>query len=310
MAGDRLRAASARRLAQRYTGGRLCGRAKRHGSGYRDGVWCREAFPDQGGLLNMDIGNRASQFVTVVVGLIVIYEFGEKRKWWTMNAGDDWQFYILLGCLAAMVIVSSYLLRSRNRPSITPPAVKHVHTVRFEYLPASPLQNGWIQAYEEGGTAEFGSDPDLIGSLRMRVTKGVVAIHHDLPPHARRANRIEFRARYSTTTMIFTMLTVGTRDGSAQRKVFVKYYYGELMASPTWPNPNPGRNAEAWLPEQTLHWPADVFDDGCLGFRLPLDEVVKVLLGSQGWVFKSIEGIRLRGDLSISPIDLQSTPKP
>jgi hypothetical protein len=185
------------------------------------------------------------------------------------------------------------------------PAVKHVHTVRFEYLPAaSPLQNGWTQSYNEDGIAEFGSDPGIPGSLRMKVTKGVVAIHHDLPPHATRANRIEFRARYSNTTMIFTRLIVATRDGSAQRKVDVKYYYGELSVSPTHPNPNPGRNTDAWLPEQTLHWPADLFDDECLGFHLPLTEVVKVLLGNQGWVFKSIEGIRLRGDLSISPIDL------
>jgi hypothetical protein len=63
----------------------------------------------------MDIGNRASQLVTIVVGGFVIYEFGEKRKWWTVNAGEDWQFYVLLGCLAAMVLVSSYLLWSRAR---------------------------------------------------------------------------------------------------------------------------------------------------------------------------------------------------
>jgi hypothetical protein len=187
------------------------------------------------------------------------------------------------------------------------PTLRHVHIVRFEYLPASsPLDHGWKDASPEpSGAAEFYSDPDIIGSLRMKVTKGIVAIHHDLPPHARRANRIEFRARYSTTTRIFTHLIVATMDDSAQRNVFVSYFPGERGASPTWPNPNPGRKPEVWLPEQTLHWPADLFGDGCLSFELPLNEVVRVLLGSQGWVFKSIEGIRLRGDLSISPIDLQ-----
>ena len=40
-------------------------------------------------------------------------------------------------------------------------------------------------------------------------------------------------------------------------------------------------------------------------FGSPWMKWSKSLLGSQGSVLKSIEGIRLRGDLSISPIDLQ-----
>jgi hypothetical protein len=193
--------------------------------------------------------------------------------------------------------------------------VRRIETIRFDYLPATtPLEHGWKDVSlpehqrQAKGTVQFNSDPDLPGSLRMRVTNGAFAMHYDFLPHSTTANQIEFKARYSTTTMIHALLIVSTRDRSAQRRVFVQIKYGNLSASPMWPNPNPGRDGQKWLQEQVLHWPADVFGNGCLAFRFSWNEVVKTLLGTEGWVFKSVEGIRLRGDLSISPIDLQLLP--
>jgi hypothetical protein len=83
---------------------------------------------------------------------------------------------------------------NNNTATAAGPKIRHVETVRFEYLPESPLKHGWKQVYNDDGIAEFGSDPDVIGSLRMKILQSQVAIHYDLPPHATRANRIEFRA--------------------------------------------------------------------------------------------------------------------
>jgi hypothetical protein len=198
--------------------------------------------------------------------------------------------------------------------SPTPPAIasQHsvIHAIGFGYIPISPLENGWKQAYDPDGLADFGSDPDIPGSLRMKILRNKVAIHHDLPPHAILADHLEFTAKYTNAknpTMIHTHLIVGTKDWSAQRNVFIKYYYGELHAVPTWPNPNPGRDAAKWLPEQTIYLPAQVRPGGQLIFDINLRDAVSLCLGSQGWLFKSIQGVRLRGDLSISPIVLSLT---
>jgi hypothetical protein len=141
----------------------------------------------------------------------------------------------------------------------------------------------------------------------MKVMQSEVAIHHNLPPHAILANQVEFTSKYTNAqnpTMIFTRLIVGTRDGSAQRNVDIKYYHGELRVVPTSPNPNPGRDSAKWLPEQTMYLPAQVRPGGQLAFAIDLREAVRLCLSGQGWVFRSIQGVRLRGNLSISPIVL------
>ena len=183
-----------------------------------------------------------------------------------------------------------------------PSAPRTVFTLDFKYLPQSPLDHGWKQEYNADGEAEYGSDLDIPESLRIKIVKSEVAIHYNLPPHAALADHIEFTAKYTTTTMIFTRLIVATKDGRVQKLVDVKYYYGDLRAVSTSPNPNPGRDAEKWLPEQTLSWPAEVLSGGRLAFNIDLREVVKLSLGDQGWMLRSIQGVRLRSNLSISPV--------
>lgn len=180
--------------------------------------------------------------------------------------------------------------------------VETIYMVSFDYLPLSPLEKGWTQVYNPDGMAEFGTDPDIPGSLRMKILKSEVAIHHNLPPHAALADHLEFTAKYTNNTMIFTRLNVGTKDGSVQKQVDIKYYYGELHTAPT--NPDPGCDPNKGLPEQTIYWPAQVLSGGRLAFNIDLREAVNLSLGAQGWVFKSISGVRLRGNLSISPLVL------
>jgi hypothetical protein len=177
-----------------------------------------------------------------------------------------------------------------------------VFTLDFKYLPQSPLDHGWKQEYNADGEAEYGSDLDIPESLRIKILKSEVAIEYNLPPHAALADHIEFAAKYTNSTMIFTRLMVASKDGRVQKQVDVKYYYGDLRAVRTSPNPNPGRDAEKWLPEQTIYWPAELLSGGRLAFNIDLREAIKLSLGEQGWMFRSIQGVRLRSNLSISPI--------
>jgi hypothetical protein len=191
--------------------------------------------------------------------------------------------------LAALTI--KQIPNSNQVPTVTS-ALRPVYTLGFDYLPAAtPLQRGWKQEYNNDGVAEFDSDPDIPGSLRMKILKSEVAIHHNLPPHATLADHLEYTAKYAITTMIFARLIVSTRDGSVQPKVDFKFRYGRLQCMSTNPNPNPG-DPSKWLPEQTISWPAEQLAGGRLAFNIDLREAVKVCLGSQGWVFKSIEGVR------------------
>ena len=215
----------------------------------------------------------------------------------------------LAAAIAEKAELKKQIEELKRMPVSAPVHRRAIHTVGFTYLPGSPIQNGWSQAYNDDGMAEFGSDPDMPGSLRMKVVNSEVAIHYNLPPHATLADNLEFTAKCTNAanpTMIFTRLVVCTKDGLVEKFVDIKYYLGDqLRAKPT--EYNFGRDPNKWLPEQTVYWPATILPGGKLGFNIDLREAVDHCLGNQGWVLRSIQGLRLRGNLSISPMVLSKT---
>jgi len=201
-----------------------------------------------------------------------------------------------LGVYSIGVVIVAYL------SALITGSHEAVYTLSFKYLPRSPLENGWTQSYNADGVAEYGTDPDIPESLRIKIVKSEVAIHYDLPPYATLADHLAYTAKYTNSTMIFTRLVVRTRDGSAQRLVDIKFYYGDLHVLPTYPDPNPGRDKNKWLPEQTIYWPAKLLSEERLAFNIDLRKAVALSLGDQGWVFRSVQGVRLRSNLSVSPL--------
>jgi hypothetical protein len=101
--------------------------------------------------------------------------------------------------------------------------------------------------------------------------------------------------------MVFAFVEVSTRDREQRKRLWIKFYFGDMEAYPT-----PGKvwfAPKKQLPEQTVHWPARPIQRGRLEFRIDLNEAVRVSLGGQGWIYKGICKVRLRGNLSISPIE-------
>lgn len=191
-----------------------------------------------------------------------------------------------------------------SKPSSSTPQVASqdvegsMGTIGFEYLPASPLQKGWKKAYTPEAQATFTTDHDIADSLQME-TQGGFAMDHVVPPHAVLASRLRFTAKYTDTTMIFAYVDVSTKNGEQRNVVWLKIYYGEPRAIRT---PGDWHNPQASLPEQTIYFPAQTLSLGRLMFDIDLREIVRQSIGDQGWVYKGIRKIRLRGDLSISPI--------
>jgi hypothetical protein len=177
--------------------------------------------------------------------------------------------------------------------------VETLHTIDFGYLPISPLERGWTKAYSPDGAAEFSTDPSIPGSLRIRVVTGVFAMDHVVPHHATLTQHLEFTAKYTDTTMIFVGVDVTSKDGSERKKVWIKYYYGRERSEATH-DVKYDPNKE--LPEQTVWLPAQVLKGGSMLFDINFPDTVNQSLGWQGWVYKSIWRIRLRGSVSISPV--------
>ena len=230
-------------------------------------------------------------------------KFAVDHPW---QAAVDVGFFILV-----LIVVRAFVETIRKQPgkpavrstkSEPPQPSRLLHHVGYSYLPRSPLDNGWAQAYGEESPS-FGRDPSMNGSLQMVIAgNGRFAMDHWIPPHATLAERITFEAKYTHGTMIFTGIDVSAQGGLFRKKVWIKYQFGNRRAELT--DNVPVSIGIGLLPEQTVWLPASNRDGGWLAFDINLPDIIKLALGVQGWLFDSIWAIRLRGSLSISPIKL------
>jgi hypothetical protein len=184
--------------------------------------------------------------------------------------------------------------------------VESLEAIRFDYLPIPPTQKGWTKAYKEDGIAKFGTDHDIDDSLRMEVTQSEFAMDYTVPVHATLANHLIYTAKYDNSgnigaaTMIFAFVEVSPKSGDPRKRVWFKFYFGDKHAYQT---PGAWHEQMKQLPEQTVYWPAATLPKGKLKFDIDLPEAVKLAIGPEGWIYKGIYKIRLRGNLSISPIE-------
>lgn len=179
--------------------------------------------------------------------------------------------------------------------------------IEFNYLPANPVDNGWTRAYKDDATVSFGADLDIDGSLRLEVQQSEFAMDYPVPAQATLADRLTYTAKCNNSsdlhiaTMIFARVKVSPRDRRASKELWLKFYHGHKCGKPT-----PGKqwfNPETELPEQTVWWPATPLSNGTMKFDIDLHEAVRLALGEQGWIYSSAVKVRLRGNLSISPIE-------
>jgi hypothetical protein len=182
---------------------------------------------------------------------------------------------------------------------------KLLYRIGFDYLPASPLDSdrGWKKAYGSGEPL-FRTDTDLPGSLVMEVRGGEFAMDYQVAPGTMQCDRLQFTAKLTQSTMIFTGLDVTPRDGSLRKKVWFKYYPGSRQPEPTKDAPY---NKSTQLPEQTIWVPPTLIQGGWMAFDITLADEVRGTLGTQGWIYHSLWAIRLRGSLSVSAITAFST---
>lgn len=174
------------------------------------------------------------------------------------------------------------------------------YTIGFDYLPQSPLENEWTRAYKQDAIFESGTDPEMPGSLRLKVKGSELAIDRAVPPYARLSDRLCFTARTSTSTMIFTQLEVTTKDGKERKPVWIKFYPDRAARAIR--TPGDWHDPSKQIPEQTVWLPFKTLENGIMRYDIDLHKAVELALGSEGWIYNAISTIRLRGDLSISPI--------
>jgi hypothetical protein len=193
-----------------------------------------------------------------------------------------------------------------NAPPLgqTRPVPKTVHEIWFDYIPRSPLENGWKLDGQEPAFSRPARAP-IQNSLKITAT---VRYHMDyeLSTELTSCDLVRFAIRFDggqypqeDATMVFTILDLVPSDKSTSKRRRIKYELGSGA-----PHPTDGK----WKKDEwTLPMDAQELPSGWRQFDISLKEAVRKTWGTQGWEFGALRAIRLRGSLSITPIELYET---
>jgi hypothetical protein len=256
------------------------------------------------------------------VGLVLALFFGgiALAAWgYDMSAAHPLitvELYVVGYAFVTAAIVISFL-RIFGKKTEQPPADQLtrlstisvlVKQIGFEYLPASPLENGWKVAYSyawvnEGGQPAIteylksrqwrtASDSPTKGSISMNID--ACAIDYELDRNATFSDRLECEVKFGNATDMFVRVEMASGNGSRTTKL-IKFVLGTESPSATknWEN-------DEW----TLPIYPQALPNGWRKVNISLADAVAKTWGRFGWTFRAISTVRLRGELSISPIRL------
>jgi hypothetical protein len=195
------------------------------------------------------------------------------------------------------------------------PLIQH-ETIGFSYLPASPLKNGWQIAYidkrvrEEDRAAvrdywknkEWAIAPDspTTGSIMIDVDN--CAIKYNLSPNAALSERMEFEANYfDNSASVVVEVLLATRDEQQAPTKNIKFVIGGR----TKPYKTQGYEDS----EYTVELDPPKLGKGWRQIVLSLPDEIEDTWGQDGWCYKQLRVIRLRGKLGVSPIRLYENGK-
>lgn len=181
-----------------------------------------------------------------------------------------------------------------------PKAQNPKYEIKFDYLPASPLDNGWVWAYPKiDGKLTVGfPPPESPGAHGLAMTAPYEhAIERTIPPIARKCDELELSIQYGNDAQFYVYANVTSRDGAKHESHWLNIRPGSSE-----PTQDPSYSKEFVVPVT-----AQLLGDGWMRMCLRLPLIVASCSGNKGWIFDSADRIRLRGCISVSPIKFFSS---
>ena len=163
--------------------------------------------------------------------------------------------------------------------------------IRFDYLPASPLENGWFKAYNTDAVPTFSIPAQ--GAMSMQTGGKVFAIDYPVPPSAKDFTHVNFRGSFQQGAIFYTEIEVAKDKGSSEVE---NWWFAHVVG---------GKNLAPEKDPNGREWKFHIFPgDGKNQFDLDLRKEVAQGLG--GKTYRGIRRIRVRGDIVLWPIRLSN----
>jgi hypothetical protein len=218
-------------------------------------------------------------------------------------------WWSIIGCVATIigiiVAIVIYNLQEKRKPlqvaEEKPSVIKSesankllLYKTNFDY-PDSPLQHGWqISESTDNGQPIFKhiSDGFVGGSLEI-VSKERYAMDYFIHVSVY-ATLIEFMAKYTLDSTIYACVSVQSRNNSKTKDVWLAFLTGSRPPLPF------GDGTNEWIVYLTPiryegNWPV---------FEVNVENAVADTFGKEGWVYKNLNGFRIRGNITIANISI------
>src|SRR6266699_91336 len=171
---------------------------------------------------------------------------------------------------------------------MAPEKLANPREVRFDYLPASPLENGWFKVSKTDVTPTFSIPAQ--GAMSMKTGGQVFAMDYLIPQSAKDSTHVSFQGRFEQGAIFYTEIEVSNSPGSSEVE---NWWFAHVL----------GGKSLAPKKESDSELRFHVFpSDGKTQFDFDLrQEVSQVLSGKS---YRGISRIRVRGDISLWPIQL------
>jgi hypothetical protein len=194
----------------------------------------------------------------------------------------------LIGWIWRLLAPHSKAVTDRAPHVIRTPS-KNMGRISFDYLPASPLDNGWRLALKDKPLRQASASADRPGGITIKIDD---AIDINVEKYQRLCNRVLFAAKLSDRSYAYAKVRLVSTDGQMTVK-------DAWIACDTGDKPPRKVSPNEWV---VYRKPGG---DGWASFDLSLPNEVSQTLGQTGDLrFSELLGFRLRGTMSISPIDL------
>lgn len=175
-----------------------------------------------------------------------------------------------------------------------------IHEIKFDYLPSPPTEHGWELKVAATESRTGGQEPEFALATDSRIPGAIVIeprggyrLDYKVPDNESLANVIECEAKYKHNAKIYAQVRMTSRDrASQQRDGWLAFHIGE--------------GAPKCFHEGEWHVPIQErpLEGGWVSLKLVLEDAVGRTFGRKGYVYERLLTLRVRGQISLTPITL------
>jgi hypothetical protein len=243
---------------------------------------------------------QTNNIISCILGLVTLGQLGSGI---VKNFDDGIPVWLFVTC-SISCLVFGYLVRiwrDGRAPATYVPTggLKELGQVKFDYLPALPTGNGWRLGYD--GALHEGERycPRFSAAVDAPVNGGLTVepkeryfMDYDVEQVHSLANVVKYYVKPIRSGTVYLRILVSSQDGEQQKTVWLQHVIGK--------KPPRKINGSEW----SFDVQGEMFKHGWVGVEISIEDEVRQSFGREGFVYRCLQGVRLRGSLSISAITL------